>query len=187
MGVRPYSRMAVRSGRPNHTTIRLRSYTWSGLIRPILVVDEVGVRDVVRPGAESLPRMARDEDENLSDVVVVVALEQLVAEAGRIHVGTRLARRGHERWVDRDPDDVRPRRDGILAVATVEHEVLSAEVLVVGVGVADADPLEAGQRLGPTRTVHPGRHAAVSLPRRDVEHAETALCRPPGVAGRRIE
>ena len=71
--------------------------------------------------------MARDEDENLSDVVVVVALEQLVAEAGRIHVGARLARRGLERWVDRDPDDVRPRRDGILAVATAAIVTIVAD------------------------------------------------------------
>src|SRR2546426_6310475 len=118
----------------------------SGLVRPILVVDQVGVRDVVRPGAKSfLARMVRDHDEHLADVVVVVALEQLMTKSVGVRVRAGLARRRHERWVDRDPDDVRPRRNLILTVTAIQHEVLTTQMLVVRVGVPDTDALEPGE------------------------------------------
>src|SRR4029453_16191589 len=83
---------------------------------------------LVFQGPDSLaPRGVRNRDRNLRHVVAVVRFRELMAEPLGIDVGARFAGAGAERRIHSDPNNVIARRHGRLAVAAVEHEILSAE------------------------------------------------------------
>src|SRR5262245_58216118 len=87
--------------------------------------------------------MVRNGDRHLGDVVFIVGFRQLMADAGaeRVREAARLAPRRDKPRIDSDPDDVFARWDRRLSVAAVEHEILPAELPVVDIRPAFADPL----------------------------------------------
>src|SRR6266700_6172086 len=99
----------------------------------------------------------------------------------RIDVRARFTLVRSERRIDGDAQQVVARRNGVLAVATVEHKILTTEEKAIGVGPTVADALIAGDADGAAAEVvvrsgglaHPGRI------RIRVQHAETALRRSP--------
>src|SRR5216684_4301651 len=185
---------ATPTARKKRASCRSRCGTWgadsptgsrrrSRLIGPVLVVDELVRGRDARPGPEAgLADAVGDCDQHLGDVVVVITLRQLMAEPGQVHVRARFAVRGHERWVDRDADDVVSGRDRRLPVAAVQYEVLATEPLEVGVGVTDTDPLVTRDSYPAADAVHPGPDTAIKLPRRHVDHTEPPLGGTPGLA-----
>src|SRR5918992_3536228 len=127
-----------------------------------------------------------------TNVVVVVPFRELEA-ANRSITGYVPRKRAlaflvrSVRGVDVYFDDVRPRWDVGLAIATVEDEVLTTQEPPVGVRPTLAHTLEP-MRLG--RAAAPVRPTPVTSPRVvrvSVEHAEAALRRTPHLACSRLD
>src|SRR5437870_3786732 len=162
---------------------------------PILIVDRIDVRrglPATRAEAGPAGPAHRERDRRLRHVVVVVALEEVVAQALRIHrpVVGPIELGAREGRVDMNADYVIARRHRGLPIATVKHEVLSAEPLVVLVGATGADALVAHDRRAegtggpPADMVDPGSgRLNPAIPRHHVDHAEAALRRLPHLAG----
>ena len=134
--------------------------------------------------------MAGDNDCRLPDVVVVIALRQLMAETIRVLVGTRLTVCRDERWVDRDADYVRPGRHWILPVAAVQYEILTCEREAIGVSPACTDSLIAGNVDGAAVPKLPGAWWHTTDGDRirvRIQHAKTALGCTPDLARCRID
>src|SRR5258708_7937459 len=77
--------------------------------------------------------------------------------------------------IDLDFNCIDARRHDGLSVASVEHEVLSAEFEDVGIGPAGTDPLEAVRGQAAAASICPAPVAGVRVERIRVEHAESAL------------
>src|SRR5215203_878225 len=126
-------------------------FTYIDGLRLLVIDGLVAERLVVLQRTDAVAaRVGRDGDQRLRDVVVVVRLREVVAEARGGVLGQRavaLLVRGVRR-VGRDADQVVARRHDRLAVAAVEDEVLAAEEEAVGVGPTVADALVAGDADG---------------------------------------
>src|SRR5262245_5012196 len=87
--------------------------------------------------------MVRHGDRDPGAAVLLVGFRQRMADAGaeRVREAARLAPRRDKPRIDSDPDDVFARWDRRLSVAAVEHEILPAELPVVDIRPAFADPL----------------------------------------------
>src|SRR5262249_20566210 len=152
----------------------------------------LGRRRLVLERADALlAGMIRDRDRHLGDVVLVVGLRQLVADARVVGVGEAagLSALRDVARIDRDPDDVVAGRNDRLPIATVQDEVLATELPHVDVRPADAYPLVAGDPDGAAGAVVIGIvvGARVIVELLDVDHAEAALGRAPDLARDRVD
>src|SRR5262245_43156873 len=126
-------------------------------------------------------------DGHLGDIVFVVGFRQLMTDAGAVWVcvAARFATCRDKPWIDRDPNDVVAGWNRRLSIASVEHEVLPAELPDVDVRPAFADPLIAGhadRAAAPEVRLVVGI-ACVSLVLLHIDHAEAPLGRAPNEAG----
>src|SRR4030095_9313490 len=118
-----------------------------------------------------------------------------MAKAVGIQIGTGLTGCRHKRWVDGYANNIVAGRNWCLAVSSVKHKILTAELPNISIRPADTDTLIAsdgrlGRSCGRTAryivTVVASR-ARIRLIFLDVYHAKSALGSTPNVTSCRID